>query len=399
MNPPRALAVIAPDCREGSVGAVAWRHAVELSRSFEVYVLSMGMPAAPDARIHPVVLRPRQWNNRRRFSHLPNALAFEWSARRALAALCRRVPIAVVWCHGHASAALTAYPLRRKHRFRIILTPHGDIRDRPPGMYPRELTWFYRRVTKPAYRRADVVQALSPHIAGWARAGGARDVRVIPNGIEPSEIGLTEVPVRTADSYQDHGKVRLLFVGNLKPVKGVDVLLRALAILSSNAGDGARGPRYHLTLVGDGNSKACYETLAREMSLESHVRLSGFIPRRNLGCQYLRSDVLCIPSRSDTLPTVGLEGMLCAVPLAGSRVGGIPFMVEDPLAGRLAEPEDAEGLADAIRDMCRSPEDLAKRGAAAQRRALEVFSWSRIAEQLCDLAIETPPPRVGAGVG
>lgn len=399
MTPPRALAIIVPDYRNGSVGAIAWRHAVELSRSFEVYVLSMGVPPAPDARIHPVVLQPRRWDERRRFSHMPNALAFEWSARHALAALCRRVPIAVVWCHGHASAALTAYSLRRKHRFRIILTTHGDIRDRPPGMYPRELTWFYRCVTKPAYRRADAVQALSPYMAGWARSSGARDVRVIPNRIDPSEIGLAEVPVRTADSYQDQGKVRLLFVGSLMPVKGVDVLLRSLAILSSNAGDGARGPRYHLTLVGDGNSKACYETLAREMSLESRVRFSGFIPRRNMGCQYLRSDVLCIPSRSEPLPTVGLEGMLCAVPLAGSRTGGIPFLVEEPLAGRLAEPEDAAGLADAIRDMCRSPEDLAKRGAAAQRRALEVFSWSRIAEQLRDLAIETPPRRVGAGAG
>ncbi len=382
----RRIAILAPNCRHGSVGAVAWRHAAELSRWFEVHVFSAALPATDNPNLCAHTLRPRRWNFLRRFCHVPNALAFEACARRGLEALCRRAAISTVWCHGHASVPLAAAPLRRRHGFRIVLTAHGDIRDRPPGSYARELTWFYRRVNGPAYRRADAVQAISPHMAELARSAGARKVWVVPHGVEPAEIGLSGMPRRAAETYLPEGIARLLFVGSLQPIKGVEALLRALAALCSPTAESAGAFRCRLTLAGGGNEQARYERMARELGLASNARFLGFVPRAELGTLYLASDVLCVPSLSEPLSVAGIEGLLCGLPLIGSRVGGLPYLVGNTSAGRLSAPGDAAELAQSIREVCASRERLAAMGSAAQERARREFAWPRIAERLRDLA-------------
>jgi glycosyltransferase involved in cell wall biosynthesis len=382
------IAVVAPNCRNGgSVGAVAWRHALELSRWFRVHVLSISCPEPCGDNLRTLVLRPRRWDGLRRFCHVPNDLAFQWAARRALADLARRVPLSVVWCHGHASAVLAACPLRRRFGFRVVMTTHGDIRDRPPGTYSREMMWYYRLLTPRAYRAADVTHALSPAMSEWALKAGAdrRRVVILPNGIDGADIGLTSPVERPPASFLEGGALRLLYVGGLTRLKGVDVLLRAVA--ASGRGDAS------LTMVGEGPDEARLRRLAAELGIEERVRFAGSHPRRCLFEFYLRTDILCIPSLSEPLPTVGLEGMLCGLPVVGSRTGGIPSLVEDGENGLLAAPGDAPGLAACIRDLASSRERLAAFGAKGRARALDRFAWPRIAEDLKQIAAGTLPQR------
>ena len=90
-----ALVIVAPDMRNGgSVGAVAWRHAVELSRTFQVYVITRAVPSGAHPGIQPIVVQPATWNGLRRFCHVPNELSFLWVVRRALNAAMKSAALA-----------------------------------------------------------------------------------------------------------------------------------------------------------------------------------------------------------------------------------------------------------------------------------------------------------------
>ena len=329
-------------------------------------------------------MRHSGWNWLRRFCHVPNELSFLWAARQALKKLGARESIKAVWCHSHGAAALVAAPLKHALRYRAIMTTHGDIFDRPAGTYSRELTWFYKKVTPMAYRQSDVVHALSPYMAEWAvRGGSARDrVRLVPNGIDPQDIGATTIVPRAADSFMPEGTLRLLYVGSLWSVKGVDVLIRAVAKLTAVLG---AGKSVSLTLIGEGTLRAELEALVVALGLEKQVSFLGRVPRRNLLPHYQSADILCVPSISEALPTVGLEAMLCGLPVVGSNTGGIPFLVNEDVNGYLATPGDAASLGRALTKAAASREHLAELGEQSFIKARAGFGWAGIAIQLAEL--------------
>jgi glycosyltransferase involved in cell wall biosynthesis len=379
------LVIIAPDLRTGgSVGGVALRHAIAMNASRDVHVITRAVPPDLPAGICPIIVRPSGWNWMRRYCHVPNELAFVLSARRALKALAATTRIDAVWCHGHATAALAAAPLKRRFGFRLVMTTHGDIFDRPAGTYSRELTWLYRKVTPVAYRAADYVQALSPYMANLAVRHGARGdrVRVIPNGVDPDDLGAAHLAPRLPSSFRGGGALHLLYVGSLWRVKGADVLLEAAAQLQREAGCAVE-----LSLIGDGPERATLKALAVSLRLAG-TAFHGHVPRCALGDHYRSADILCVPSRSEALSTAALEAMLCGVPVVGSRTGGIPFIVEDGVNGYLAAPEDAVGLAGCIKRAGISKEHLAQLGARGFATARERFTWRAVTEQLDHLLRE-----------
>jgi glycosyltransferase involved in cell wall biosynthesis len=373
-----SLVIVAPDLLAGgSVGAVALRHALALGATRRVHVITRAVPPGLPARVHAVLVRPTNWNWLRRYCHVPNEMSFVRGVRKALRALASKERIDAVWCHSHATAALAAAPLRDRFGFRIVMTTHGDIFDRPAGTYSPELTWLYEKVTPRAYRAADYVHALSPYMADLAVRHGARAdrVTVIPNGVDPEELGAEHLAPRAPASFLTGDAVHLLYVGSLWHVKGADVLLKA-------AGDLQRqGRAVKLSLVGDGRERASLQILAASLNL-TDVVFHGQVPRRALMPYYCSADILCVPSRSEALSIVTLEAMLCGLPVVGSDTGGIPFIVEDGINGHLATPGDAQALAVGIGQAASSREHLAQLGARGFATARERFSWAKVSQQL-----------------
>ena len=370
------IVIIAPELSVGSVAGVALRHAVELGKNHIVYVITRNIRPGLPSHIDPIVVHPSSWNWLHRFCHVPNELAFIWSARQALIALSARESPDLVWCHSHGLAALAAAPLKRRLGFRLVMTTHGDIFDRPKGTYSRELTWFYKAVTPAAYRQADSVHALSPHMATLAIARRAHPdgVHVIPHGLDPSDIGLTEVTPRSPDSFMPDGILRILYVGSLWRVKGVETLLRAAAALS---------PRnVAISLVGDGPLRGDLEALAAELGLAESVVFHGQVRRQDLASQYRQADLLCVPSLSEALSLATLEAMFCGLPVVGSNTGGIPSLVTHGVTGHLAVPGDVAGLAECIRKAAASRDHLATLGERGLERARSEFGWPVIADKL-----------------
>jgi glycosyltransferase involved in cell wall biosynthesis len=228
-------------------------------------------------------------------------------------------------------------------------------------------------------------------MADCAVRGGAERsaVRVVPNGIGAEDIGATNLSPRPAESFMRGGTLRLLYVGSLWNVKGVDVLIRSVAALARSRGDAS----VQLDLVGNGPSESLLRKLVASLAMKDVVRFPGRIPRQQLAAIYAGADVLCTPSLSEAFSIVTLEAMLCGLPVVGSNTGGIPMLVDDGQSGHLAIAGDVGSLAQCLTAVSASREHLATLGARGFAKVRRQFSWDIITVELDRLAAEVAPVR------
>jgi glycosyltransferase involved in cell wall biosynthesis len=356
---------------------VALRQAAGLARFFKVTLVSESIPAEFIDGVDYFCIKPPTFKSLRRYAHVPREFAFSWYVRRELFNIAGTQGLDFVLCHSHSSAALAALPLREHRGIAYGLVTHGDIFDRPHGTYDARLTFFYKVVTPRAYRNASLVVALSPHMRHLALRGGAtkHSVVIVPNGVDPSDIGIVESftpPPRLAQDMP----LRLLFVGRLAVEKGVDTLLQACGrLVRRNVG-------IDLRLVGDGPLHNTLQTMAAELGLEHCVRFKGIVPKKQLASEYLSSHAVCVPSRSDPFPTVVLEAMAAGRPVIGTDVGGIPFAVENEKSGLLVPVNAPEKLAGTLEALKRNPDVLTTMGRYAYQKCRARFSWASVTEKL-----------------
>ena len=169
------------------------------------------------------------------------------------------------------------------------------------------------------------------------------------------------------------GAKAAVWVGRMHPVKGLDVLLEALAILRG------RGVALHVYLVGDGELRERLEAQVRTLKLGEMVTFAGARPQDQLPDWYRAADITLLPSRSEGLPNVLRESKACGTPFVASKVGGIAEIADEGL-DQLVAPEDPGALAAAIEAALGQP-----RPAATE---VHSTSWSASADAL--IAILTP---------
>lgn len=296
-------------------------------------------------------------------------------ARRAA----RQGTFDVVIGHYLYPTAAFAYAAARRARVPLVLVSHGtDSRSVMRG------DRFARRARQ-ALRSASLVVAVSRSLREILRD----DVGV------PAEIPIEVVNMGFDDSVfkpdpAARERLRLsaqdrivLFVGNLEPVKGVDVLMdAAVTLLDAGAVD-------RIVLVGAGSLEASIRTRLELLAVdESHadptgrVHLAGPLEQRDLALWMSAADVLVLPSRNEGLGLVLLEAMACGTPCVASDVGGIPEIL-DETCGRLVGVGDADAVADAISEVLALGTDTFRDSCIA--RAAAHSSSSKAAELLAHI--------------
>ena len=192
--------------------------------------------------------------------------------------------------------------------------------------------------------RAAVVIAVSESLAAEARELGARDVRVIPNGVDvPSSVGEEADPPE------------VLFVGRLSAEKGIEDLVAA-----------ANG--LNLVVVGDG-------------PLRDRVPAAlGFVPREEVERRYERAAVVACPSHREGFGLACAEAMAHGRPVVASAVGGLRELVADGETGLLVPPGDRAALRDAVRSLLADPERRRRMGAAGRERIAALCGWDRVVD-------------------
>ena len=148
----------------------------------------------------------------------------------------------------------------------------------------------------------------------------------------------------------------VLWVGRFVDVKGVDVLIRAMATLRSTMPDAL------LYLIGEGPNERRMQSLVASTGLSGAVRFVGPVEHAALVSWYRAADVTVLPSFSEGVPNVLLESIACGIPFIASAVGGIPE-IADPSRDRLIPPGQPDALADALQDLLARPVGAAARAA------------------------------------
>jgi glycosyltransferase involved in cell wall biosynthesis len=230
--------------------------------------------------------------------------------------------------HGHGAKGGAYARLARSSALRVY-TPHGGSLHYAAAS---PLGLLYLNLERRLASRTDLFLFESKFglKAFHAKIGAPQAIaRVVHNGVRPEEL----VAVAPDDDAED-----VLFVSELRYLKGVDVLIEALSRLI------AEERIESAILFGDGPDAGAYRAEIERRGLTPHIRLGGSKPAREA---FRRGRVLAVPSRAESLPYIVLEAAAASVPMVATRVGGI-VEIFGPDETALVPPEDPAALAEAI---------------------------------------------------
>lgn len=316
------------------------------------------------------ILRPRHL-------HLPvlwpvtDLLGVELGLRSAIARAGRPDILHGHWLHPHGAAAAA---VGRAARIPVILTAHGsDVSrlDLPSESRAPRYGAALRTACAHAAAVICVSEAMAARVAKELGGDTAR-LHVIPNGVDLERFALrdrrearSELARRFPNSPILAPDRRLVvFAGELEPVKQVDRLLHALALLLPSVPDAT------LAVVGDGPKAQTLADLAAEHHLGDRVLLAGRRPHAEIATWLAAADLFVLPSATEGLPLVIPEALACGTPVVASRVGGIPECITEGETGLLVDPKAVAPLAEALRAALGRDWDRMKIRAAAER-----FGW------------------------
>lgn len=256
------------------------------------------------------------------------------------------------------------------------------------GVSPLTMVTLYRTQSARlrTLQRAAAVVTLSHHMASEMRRNGvpADRVHVVPPFVTPT---IPYVSARSSD-----GICRLLYLGRLERLKGVDRLLAALPTVS-----GTSKRPVHLTIAGDGAERAAFEKQAADIvrrNPQITIQFAGWQGDQGRAGLLSEADALIVPSIwPEPFGLVGLEAAAVGVPAVAFATGGIPEWLHDGENGCLAPARGAspERLAQAILRCVGTPDEL-RRMSEGARRSSAAWTLSRHIAGL-DALFELVAPR------
>lgn len=243
-----------------------------------------------------------------------------------------------------------------------VITAHlGDV----PGGVPEKTGKWFRFLypfTPPIWRGAAAVCAVSSFTAHLAEEAypGVTPV-VIPNGVDTAEYDPGTITV--------HEPPRVAFAGRFVEQKNPAGVIHAL--------NEVKDLPWTCVMAGDGALRPDVQALAEHFGLGGRVSFPGWLTPAEVKAQFAGSDILFLPSLSEGLPVVGVQGMAMGLALLLSRAGGNPDLVDPPRNGRLFDPQDTAGFASALRAWLTDPDELLA-ARKASREMARTFSLDQI---------------------
>lgn len=224
--------------------------------------------------------------------------------------------------------------------------------------------------TRPILQNADAILALTENMRTKLKNICNTEIYVIPNGIELEEYNDEVMfPDRKANTKN------ILFVGRLRPVKGVQYLITAMKKIHEKM------PDSRLILVGDGEERERLAALAIQLGIQEYVQFVGIVPQEEVKTFMQNADVFVLPSLSEGFPNVILEAMACGLPVIASRVGGIPDIITNDTNGYLVDAKDTDDMANKIL-LLLSDDNLRKKFSDNNRDLVKKYDWENLTIEL-----------------
>jgi teichuronic acid biosynthesis glycosyltransferase TuaC len=232
-------------------------------------------------------------------------------------------------------------------------------------------------LTSKALREASFVLTVSEHLRDEAvRLGASPErTRAVRNGCDTSEF-------RLADRAQARNRLGLdaesevaVFVGWIAPTKGLRELVDAVTRLRVSH------PRLQLFCIGEGAFQAELEARASNAGSRDRIRFLGRCGSPEVASWLAAANVFCLPSYAEGCPNSVIEALACGRPVVGTRVGGIPELV-DSESGILVAPRDSEALAEALGEALSRPWNERRISERSQR------GWDQVAEETFQICMD-----------
>jgi len=205
-------------------------------------------------------------------------------------------------------------------------------------------------------------------------------VAVVPCGVDLDLFRPQDKEAaRRALGYTDERII--LFVGRIEPLKGIDILINAVAQLGEESD-------FHVLIVGgDRRSRqqvSHLQELASDLGIGERVCFLGAVDHEQLPLYYNAADVCVVPSFYESFGLVALEAMACGTPVVASRVGGLTGTVRDGETGYLISWRCPEPFAERL-ELLLDNEALRRRFGEAAREVVERYRWANVAEAVVRL--------------
>ncbi len=272
--------------------------------------------------------------------------------------------------YGRLAAMWSKVPVR-------IVTQQNAYDD-PARRLPRWQIWTNRLLVPTTQHFVAVSRAAAEylHKVEWVPW---RKISLIPNAIEPpAPVPPERVQALRREWLGPDGSGPLLgTVARLEPQKGLDVLIRAVAVLSPLM------PGMRCIMVGRGGLEEELRTLARSLGVEGQVLFLG--PRSDIPAILAALDIFVLPSRFEGLSLALLEAMAAGKPVVATAVSGTVEVIQDGETGVLVPPEDEVSLARALLDLISQPRRARTLGERARTHVLQHYTIDKIAEQYMEL--------------
>ena len=275
-----------------------------------------------------------------------------WQARRL------RPQIVHAIMESYAGGALVFVKYFYPKAKRILTLQSGDLDDQL-----KQNKFLVRIFFRLIHRSPDRVTAISSFLADRARRLGVPEekISITPNGVDFSKI--------PADTERKNKSV--ICVARLSWEKGLDYLIKAWPEILKAV------PEAKLVLVGEGDKRVEVETLIKELKISGSVELRGNLPHDQVLAELKKSEIFVCPSLAEGLGIVFIEAQACDLAVIGTRVGGIPDVIQHNENGLLIEPKSSEAIAEAVSKLL-TDEELARRLADGALATSRQFEWKNI---------------------
>ena len=345
---------------------------------FHMVTLALGKELSKEEKIGNVIVHRVGFGN----TGILNKFLFQFLAAWKSLSLHRIHRYDALWAVMAHSAGVPAALFKLYHpRVPYILTlQEGD----PPERIER-MMWPLWPLFSRAFKRADVVQAISVFLGEWARRRGFKgSLEVVPNGVDTRHFSR-EYPARAIDEVKDTlgkrmGDVFLITTSRLVRKNALDNVIAALPLLPENV---------RFIILGTGPLEAELKEQSRISKLEARTLFLGQIRHDELP-KYLKAcDIFIRPSRSEGMGNSFVEAMAAGLPVIATQEGGIADFLFDekrnpdkPITGWAVDPDSPEQIAEAVKAIMAHPEKMRAVIATAQAMVAEKYDWDIIAKDM-----------------
>ncbi len=222
----------------------------------------------------------------------------------------------------------------------------------------------------------------------WHYGADTERVRVVPCGVDLRRFQPQDRAAARARLGLPADEELLICVGRMEPLKGMDALIRALALLAEQ--EPARRSRRRVLLVGGDDESRPGEwnseqrrlnALRHQLGVADRVSFLGAKPQEQLPDYFAAADVVAVPSHYESFGMAALEALACGSLVIASNAGGLALTIEDGRSGLLFPPDDHAALAGLIRQTLADGAYAESLRAGARRRAAE-YGWPTVARRI-----------------